>query len=87
MGKVYIELKTKDMIPEEEALEYAIINTFGVPDNYNDFVKSFCWEDGPQVEIINLFIKKDKETLKSFVEWFFSGNWITKDKEDINNVL
>ena len=81
MGKVYIELKTKDMIPEEEALEYAIINTFGIPDNYNDFIKSFCWEDGPQVEIINLFIKKDKDILNSFVEWFFSGNWI---KQDIN---
>ena len=81
MGKVYIELKTKDIIPEDEALEYAIINTFGVPDNYNDFVTSFCWEDGPQVEIINLFIKKDKDTLNSFVDWFFSGNWI---KQDIN---
>ena len=81
MSTVYIELHTREMIPEEDALAHAIINTFGVPDNYNDFVKSFCWEDGPQVEIINLFIKKDKETLKSFVEWFFSGNW---NKQDIN---
>lgn len=79
MSKVYVELHTREMIPEDEALEYAIINTFGVPDNYNDFVKSFCWEDGPKVEITNLFIKKDKNTLNSFIEWFFSGNWIEQD--------
>lgn len=81
MGKVYIELNTKETIPEEEALEYAIVNTFGVPNNYNDFVDKFCWEEGVKTEITNLFIKKDKEILKEFVEWFFSGNWI---EEDIN---
>ena len=81
MGKVYIELNTKETIPEEEALEYAIVNTFGVPNNYNDFVDKFCWEEGVKTEITNLLIKKDKEILKEFVEWFFSGNWI---EEDIN---
>lgn len=81
MGKVYIELNIKETIPEEEALEYAIVNTFGVPNNYNDFVDKFCWEEGVKTEITNLFIKKDKEILKEFVEWFFSGNWI---EEDIN---
>ena len=81
MGKVYIELNTKETIPEEEALEYAIVNTFGVPNNYHDFVDKFCWEEGVKTEITNLFIKKDKEILKEFVEWFFSGNWI---EEDIN---
>ena len=75
MGKVYVELKTKEKVPEEDALAYAIINTFACPDTYNDFLKSFCWEFGAKVEIINLFIKKDKNTLKEFVEWFFSGNW------------
>ena len=81
MSKVYVELNTKEMIPEEEALEYAVVNTFGVPDNYNDFVDKFCWGEGVKTEITNLFIKKDKEILKEFVEWFFSGNWIATDNE------
>ena len=80
MSTVYIELHTREMIPEEDALAHAIINTFGVPDTYDDFIKHFCWGEGEEI-VTNLLIKKDKETQKSFVDWFFSGNWF---KEDIN---
>ena len=65
MNKVYVELHTREMIPEEEALEYAVIKTFGTPDIYEDFMKHFCWGEGEET-ITNLLIKKDIKIQQSF---------------------
>ena len=67
---------------EDEALNYAIINTFSKPEMYNEFLNKFCWELGAKKEIEDLFIKRDPNVLKEFVEWFFSGNWIEEDEEE-----
>lgn len=67
--KGYVELTTNEVVPVEDAYEYAL-DKIKEPQNIEEFVEKY----------LRLLLDYDKREKREFIDWFYSGNWVKVDE-------